>query len=62
MFGGAAGEGPSKMSMEQRLRRRGADVFYGMCCWRPRPESNRGIRICSPLRHHSATWPSGWTF
>jgi hypothetical protein len=27
--------------------------------WRPRPESNRGIRICSPLRHHSATWPSG---
>ena len=26
-------------------------------CWRPRPESNRGARICSPLRHHSATWP-----
>ncbi len=26
--------------------------------WRPRPESNRGIRICSPLRHHSATRPS----
>ena len=26
--------------------------------WRPRPESNRGARICSPLRHHSATWPS----
>ena len=25
--------------------------------WRPRPESNRGARICSPLRHHSATWP-----
>ena len=24
---------------------------------RPRPESNRGARICSPLRHHSATWP-----
>ena len=22
-----------------------------------RPESNRGARICSPLRHHSATWP-----
>ena len=30
--------------------------FYGEV-WRPRPESNRGIRICSPLRHHSATWP-----
>ncbi len=27
------------------------------CDWRPRPESNRGARICSPLRHHSATWP-----
>ena len=25
--------------------------------WRPRPELNRGTRICSPLRHHSATWP-----
>src|SRR4249919_3346565 len=25
--------------------------------WRPRPESNRGARICSPLRNHSATWP-----
>src|SRR5688572_30978512 len=25
--------------------------------WRPRPESNRRARICSPLRHHSATWP-----
>ena len=29
--------------------------------WRPRPESNRGIRICSPLRHHSATWPLNQT-
>ena len=27
-------------------------------CWRPRPELNRGTRICSPLRHHSATRPS----
>jgi hypothetical protein len=27
--------------------------------WRPGPESNRGARICSPLRHHSATGPSG---
>ena len=26
--------------------------------WRPRPESNRGTRLCRPLRHHSATWPS----
>ena len=25
--------------------------------WRPRPESNRRARICSPLRNHSATWP-----
>ena len=25
--------------------------------WRPRPESNRGTRICSPLRNHSATRP-----
>ena len=28
------------------------------CVWRPRPESNRGARICSPLRSHSATRPS----
>ena len=27
--------------------------------WRPRPESNRDARICSPLRNHSATRPSG---
>ena len=27
--------------------------------WRPRPELNRGTRICNPLRHHSATWPLG---
>ena len=25
--------------------------------WRPRPESNRRKRICSPLHHHSATRP-----
>ncbi len=25
--------------------------------WRPRPESNRRARICSPLRDHSATRP-----
>jgi hypothetical protein len=25
--------------------------------WRPRPESNRRTRICSPLHHHSATRP-----
>jgi hypothetical protein len=40
--------------------------WFGMACqpkhrrcedWRPRPELNRGTRICSPLRHHSATWP-----
>ena len=29
----------------------------GAKCWRPRPELNWGTRICSPLRHHSATWP-----
>ena len=27
--------------------------------WRPGPESNRGARICNPLRNHSATGPSG---
>ena len=32
-----------------RLRRRKS--------WRPRPELNRGTRICRPLRNHSATWP-----
>ncbi len=32
-------------------------VFSGFY-WRPRPESNRGARICSPLRNHSATRPS----
>src|SRR4029078_7322662 len=25
--------------------------------WRARTELHRGTRICSPLRHHSATWP-----
>src|SRR6185436_11424167 len=30
----------------------------GKCGWRPRPESNRGARICSPLRSHSATRPT----
>jgi hypothetical protein len=25
--------------------------------WRPRPESNRRTRICSPLHDHSATRP-----
>ena len=25
--------------------------------WRPRSESNRRTRICSPLHDHSATWP-----
>lgn len=25
--------------------------------WRPHPESNRGARICNPLRHHSAIGP-----
>jgi protein-L-isoaspartate(D-aspartate) O-methyltransferase len=33
------------------------DVRFVEEIWRPRPESNRRIRICSPLRHHSATWP-----
>src|SRR3546814_20376582 len=29
--------------------------------WRPEPESKRRIRICSPLRHHSAIGPRrGW--
>ncbi len=28
-------------------------------CWRRRPESNRGGRICNPLRNHSATSPTG---
>ena len=32
-------------------------LFYMDKTWRPRPESNRGTRICNPLRHHSATWP-----
>ena len=26
--------------------------------WRRHPESNRGTRICNPLRHHSAMAPS----
>ena len=26
--------------------------------WRPHPESNRGARICNPLRHHSAIGPA----
>jgi hypothetical protein len=28
-----------------------------MFSWRPDPESNRGARICNPLRHHSAIGP-----
>ena len=34
-----------------------AEANLGSEDWRPRPELNRGTRICSPLRHHSATWP-----
>tara|TARA_R110000796_G_scaffold98628_4_gene206166 strand:- start:7846 stop:8145 length:300 start_codon:yes stop_codon:yes gene_type:complete len=29
----------------------------GTDLWRPDPESNRGARICNPLRHHSAIGP-----
>jgi hypothetical protein len=29
----------------------------GETVWRPDPESNRGARICNPLRHHSAIGP-----
>ncbi len=29
----------------------------GIALWRPDPESNRGARICNPLRHHSAIGP-----
>lgn len=29
----------------------------GSGLWRPDPESNRGARICNPLRHHSAIGP-----
>src|SRR5690606_39727209 len=32
-------------------------AFISLPRWRPRPESNRGARICSPLRNHSATRP-----
>ena len=35
----------------------GEVVDFFQRLWRPRPESNRRTRICSPLRHHSATWP-----
>ena len=38
-----------------RLRRPELSICY--CCWRPRPELNRGTRFCRPLRNHSATWP-----
>ena len=39
--------------------RRNGNVQEGLPSrnWRPRPESNRGARICSPLRNHSATRP-----
>ena len=37
--------------------RRAAIAPTNRCLWRPRPESNRGARICSPLRSHSATRP-----
>jgi hypothetical protein len=37
-----------------------AGSSWGVQCiaqWRPRSESNRRTRICSPLHDHSATWP-----
>ena len=52
------GEGaPNGTALRRKIPRgrRSSDVAIER--WRPRPESNRGARICSPLRHHSATWP-----
>ena len=42
--------GRGKPASRRLSRKRGRE--------RPRPESNRHIRICSPLHHHSATRPS----
>jgi hypothetical protein len=45
---------PTPPAPRTRARPKSLIVF-----WRPRPESNRRTRICSPLRHHSATRPPG---
>ena len=42
----------------KKRRGRSSRCLFGVKDWRPRPESNRGARICSPLRNHSATRPS----
>ena len=48
-------KGPSIPAHGGGLNRIQKDEQTGV--WRPRPESNRGARICSPLRNHSATRP-----
>ena len=63
MIGGSGTDGTSAaMTVElvQRTpfgKRAGKRAGQIAEVWRPRPESNRGARICSPLRNHSATWP-----
>ena len=50
---GASGRALRRASGDQR-----GEISRAQSAWRPRPESNRGARICSPLRNHSATRPS----
>ena len=42
-----------------RNSRHADDFAPPLGCWRPRSESNRRTRICSPLHDHSATRPLG---
>lgn len=48
---------PRPRTQIARFRECGNQWRYRRVDWRPRPESNRGARICSPLRSHSATRP-----
>lgn len=57
-----SGAGEAKLEPIRRLRRAAHSgrrnlLAQGKESWRPGPESNRGARICSPLRNHSAIRP-----
>src|SRR5918998_4306107 len=56
------GARPTTTSRESLSSNRRREIGPRRGMWRPRPESNRGARICSPLRHHSATRPSPWRY
>src|SRR5574337_1584836 len=55
---GAASRTPRSKRHKKTRREAGfLRLLQPVAQWRPRSESNRRTRICSPLHDHSATWP-----